>query len=253
MTSDLKSFAQFVGIKTKSITERAVAFLFYRAQMSDIPEASVKEISEDFKLVGFPTPNPTRLKLALNKDKRTIKVGDFKWRLRSDKMEEVRLDFGQYLNLEYQKVNQVPQTDSVIPRELVVGTRDYIEEVVRQINGSYDVGYFDACGVMIRRLIETLIIEAFEAQKIQSKIKGGDGNYFMLEKLISATLADPKVNLGRNAKKGLNDAKWLGDQSAHSRRFLALQNDIDRIQPNIRILSQELVTIAGLLPKISKK
>ena len=164
-------------------------------------------------------------------------------------MEEVRSEFENCLLTTNERKSDTPQTDSVIPRELAEGTKSYIKEVVRQINGTYDMGYFDASGVMIRRLIETLLIETFETQKIQDKIKDKDNNYFMLEKLIHTTLAEAQINLGRNAKKGLVDAKWLGDQSAHNRRFLALQADIDRIQPNIRILVQELITLAKLKNK----
>ena len=51
-----------------------------------------------------------------------------------------------------------PTSQSVLPNSLVAGTRGYIEKVVFQINGSYEKGWFDACAVMMRRLLETLIV-----------------------------------------------------------------------------------------------
>ena len=54
----------------------------------------------------------------------------------------------------------------VIPTALVRGTRGYIERVANQVNGAYENGWYDACAVMIRRLLETLIIEAFEKHNI---------------------------------------------------------------------------------------
>jgi hypothetical protein len=54
-----------------------------------------------------------------------------------------------------------PSTEQILPHALVRGTRGYLERVCFQINGCYEQGWFDACAVMMRRLVETLIIEAF--------------------------------------------------------------------------------------------
>ena len=43
-----------------------------------------------------------------------------------------------------------PQSQQVLPHSIVKNTRGYIEAVVRQINGCYENGWFDACSVMIR-------------------------------------------------------------------------------------------------------
>ncbi len=67
-----------------------------------------------------------------------------------------------------------------MPIALINGTRGYIERVAHQVNGCYDEGWYDACAVMVRRLLETLIIEAFEYHKIADKIKDGKGDFFFL-------------------------------------------------------------------------
>ena len=134
----------------------------------------------------------------------------------------------------------------VIPPSLVGGTRKYIERIVDQINGCYASGWYDACAVMIRRLIETLIIEAFEARSIQSKIKDSDGNYLYLKDLVPKALDESAWNLGRNVKKVLPQLKEMGDQSAHSRRFIAKRDDVDRVMSGIRAVIQEFVDIANL-------
>src|SRR5258708_8647961 len=69
------------------------------------------------------------------------------------------------------------QTQLVVPRSVVRSTRGYVEKVLNQANGSYEKGWYDACAVMIRRLIETLIIEAFEKHQIADKIKGPTGDF----------------------------------------------------------------------------
>lgn len=141
----------------------------------------------------------------------------------------------------------VPRSQNVLPRALATGTRGYIERVVDQINGCYEKGWFDGCSVMMRRLLETLIIECFEKHGIANKIKDNrSGDYFYLSDLISHTLNETSWNLGRNTKKALPAFKAVGDQSAHSRRYNAHREDIDKLLPDFRTACQELLYIAGL-------
>lgn len=134
----------------------------------------------------------------------------------------------------------------VFPHSLVKGTRGYIEKVTHQINGSYSRGWYDACAVMIRRLIETLIIESFECYKIESKIKNSSGDYLYLGDLITKMLSEPSWTLGRNTKKALPHVKDIGDLSAHNRRYIAHREDIDKILGDVRLVVQELVFLAKL-------
>jgi len=141
---------------------------------------------------------------------------------------------------------QVKPSDSVMPRELVAKTRGYIEKVVAQINGSYDHQHYDCCAVMCRRLIETLIIEVYEADGRASEIKGSDGHFHMLNGLLGVLTKDPKINLGHNSRRGLTELKELGDKSAHSRMFNARQSDIDHIRADLRTAAEELLHRAKL-------
>jgi hypothetical protein len=140
-----------------------------------------------------------------------------------------------------------PLNEFVLPHALVKGTRGYIERVVFQINGCYEKGWFDGCAVMMRRLIETLIIECFEKHRIADKIKNApNGDFLFLRDLIDKLLQEPTWNLGRNAKQALSKLKDVGDQSAHSRRFNAHREDIDKIAQDFRTVCQELIYLAGL-------
>lgn len=138
------------------------------------------------------------------------------------------------------------ESEQVIPFSVVRGTRGYIEKVVNQVNGCYENGWFDACAVMIRRLVETLIIEAFEHYGIADRIKNSNGDFFYLSDLINLTLAETSWNLGRNSKKALPNLKDIGDKSAHSRRFNAHRRDIEKIIDELRVVTQELIYLAGL-------
>ena len=137
------------------------------------------------------------------------------------------------------------KSQSIIFIPLVKGTRSYIEKIANQINGCYECGWFDACAVMIRRLLETLIIEVFEYYKIEAKIKK-NGDYVYLRDLINITLAETSWTLGRNTKNALPKLKDIGDKSAHSRRFNAIRNDIDELKSELRTVTQELLVLANL-------
>ncbi len=135
---------------------------------------------------------------------------------------------------------------AILPFELVRGTRGYLERIAHQVNGTYSNGWYDASAVMIRRLVETLIIEAFEYHKIASKIQNSSGDFLYLSDLIFCVLNEKSWNLGRNAKQALPRLKDIGDKSAHSRRFNAVRNDIDKISSDLRVVVQELVYLSGL-------
>jgi hypothetical protein len=140
-----------------------------------------------------------------------------------------------------------PTNEFLLPHSLVRRTRGYIERVVFQINGCYEKGWFDGCAVMMRRLIETLIIECFEKHGISSKIQDPkNGEFFFLRELIEKLLQEPAWNLGRNSKQALPRLKNLGDQSAHSRRYIAHREDIDKVSHDFRTVCQELIYLAGL-------
>lgn len=139
-----------------------------------------------------------------------------------------------------------PKNQHILPHAMVSGTRGYIERVVFQINGSYENGWFDGCAVMMRRLLETLIIECFEANSIERKIKNTQGDYLQLSDLVNSAITETVWSLGRETKKILPKLKELGDRSAHNRRYNAHREDIDKISQDYRLVCQELIYIARL-------
>ncbi len=138
--------------------------------------------------------------------------------------------------------------DKVLDKNLVKRTRGYIEIVVNQINSTYENGSYDACAVMIRRLIETLIIEVYEQNHIAERIQNQNGEFLPLSELIGCMLKEAKWNLGRdNAKvlQSLPKLKGIGDLAAHNRRYNAIRSDIDKVIPGLRTLVQELIYLAN--------
>jgi Domain of unknown function (DUF4145) len=133
--------------------------------------------------------------------------------------------------------------------EPVWNTRGYIEGVCRQLNGAFHHAYYDAAVVMLRRLLETLVIEAYEHLDRKNEIRDGGGNYLMLSDLAERACGEKGhkgINLGRDSKKALKEARNVGNWSAHARRFLANAGDLTRFQAGMRLLAQELIQIADL-------
>lgn len=138
------------------------------------------------------------------------------------------------------------ETHLVIPRSLVRKTRGYIEKIANQANGCYEKGWYDACAVLTRRLIETLIIESHEKHNVAHKIKNSQGDFLYLRDLISCSLNESCWNLTRNCKQALPKLKDIGDKSAHSRRYIAQRGDIEPLLADIRLVVQELLFLSGL-------
>ena len=131
--------------------------------------------------------------------------------------------------------------DLVIPTEIVISEKGYFKKVIRQINGCYEDGYYDACFVMIRRAVETLIIEVFEFINQEKIIKKIDGNYITFDKLIDKTLENQNIHLSKIAKKDFKAIKKFGDAAAHNRRLNLKKSDIDKYSDSIRIIVEELI------------
>lgn len=75
-------------------------------------------------------------------------------------------------------------SSNLFPLELFDGTRDYLRKTARQAIICYDIEAYDACLVMIRRILETLIIELFEKKGISDRIKNANGYYMFCGDLI---------------------------------------------------------------------
>jgi len=159
--------------------------------------------------------------------------------------------YGKIAELETQ-LSKDKLSDDLFPIEIVLNTRGYLENVAKQSILCYQNGLYDACLVMLRKLIEALIIECFEAHKVEAKIKGTDGYYFYLNDLIGVLLAEPTWTVTRNSQQAFPRIKKFADLSAHNRRFNAKKPDIEQIKDDLRIIIEELVHIAGFDKRASE-
>lgn len=136
---------------------------------------------------------------------------------------------------------------SIFPLAALAKTkRGYMVAIGRQMNGSYASEWYDASAVMMRRLLEAAIIEAFEAKQIDSKIKDSNGDFVQLTALINVALAETTWNLSRNVKKELPRLRDLGHKSAHGRHYVAKKLYIDELKTPFRDAMEAFLHEANL-------
>ncbi|MGB0916206.1 MAG: hypothetical protein ACPGU4_01345 [Flavobacteriales bacterium] len=134
-------------------------------------------------------------------------------------------------------------TDDLFPIEILDNTRQYLVKVAEQACICYDLGLYDASLVMVRKLVEALIIECFRKHGKEAEIKGSDGHYFFLSKLVDKYLNQNYWPVNRNTGKALPLIKNLGDLSAHNIRFSAKKPDLDKIKHDLRVVIEDIVLL----------
>lgn len=130
-----------------------------------------------------------------------------------------------------------------VPLEIVIGTRGYVMDVARQVNGCFRNDCLDACGVMVRRLLETLIIEVHEKKGLGNSIKDSAGNYLMFTDLVNKLVSTPALPVGRTTRKELPIIAVVLNNCAHNRIFNISRQQIVQYQASIVIAAQELVSL----------
>lgn len=146
------------------------------------------------------------------------------------------------ITLKLNEVIQLPVTNNLIPMSIFDNTRQYIISIAEQMCKCYDYGLYDACLVMMRKLVETLIIECFERYGAADDIKK-DGHYVFLSELIPAFIESKHWTAGRNITNNIPKIKKWGDTSAHTRRYIAKKTDFNEFKSELRIILQDIVLL----------
>lgn len=139
-----------------------------------------------------------------------------------------------------------PQVQSHIIDAASVPERTLYKSLVGQINGTFEFGYFDATAVLMRRLVECLLIEAFDKTGNLNLITDENGDFKMLKGIVGKISSAGDLRLSRTARPALDIVKRLGDQAAHHRYHVTTKSDIDTVAVAFRSLVSELKALAGL-------
>jgi hypothetical protein len=223
-------------------TKKAIAILWHIDSLTPGKPMSAYALAKIMSEHRLGNPNRSVLTKGLDASPLTMKKGSG-FVLRNGAAREVEDWLSDVMDI----APVIDHSSGYLPEPLWTKTRGYIEKVCVQLNGSYKYGFYDAASVMLRRLIETLIIECYEHLHREEEIKNPQGHYSMLGDLVDAALGGKGLNLGaREVKIALTGVKKLGDRAAHNRRFNAIRPDLDSLKDDVRVGTDVLINIAAL-------
>lgn len=133
---------------------------------------------------------------------------------------------------------------SFLPAELIEEKHGVLAKVLWEVNRSYDTGCYNSAASMARRLVESLIIEAYVRLGCDDRIKA-NGEYLGFQELVGIAVGEGSLRLTREAKRALPGLKFLGDMGAHNRNALVRKDDLDRLHDSLRIAVEEISTHLG--------
>jgi hypothetical protein len=119
----------------------------------------------------------------------------------------------------------------------------FISFLIPQINGCWDHSWFEACALICRRLLETLIIHLYETRGWARDIRNIEG-YVGLQKLVDVVSSDARVGLEKRSKEGLAHLKMMGDVAAHDYKVRVRRPDLERKRTELRLACERLLFIA---------
>lgn len=227
---------QISDIENRSASQLIPFWGYFITEVQRKDSFSSKDIEECFKntqIVPYSNIPSFLSNKSKGKNSLFIKNRDGRYTLQRKIREEIKVEIG--------VPKSVPPSNNLFPTELLDNTRGYITNIASQAILCYDYGLYDASLVMIRKLIETLIIELFEFEGIADKIKNKDGHFLYLSDLIDKLQNESKWNLSRNTIQSLPNIKKYGDLSAHNRRFSAKKPEMEKLKSDLRVVLEELV------------
>lgn len=237
---DSRAFLRAISGSNFANVDRAVAAIWWSNVFLSGAGLSPKEIDALMQAAGYAAQNVPRLKQQLMRDTRVVSAKGGRFSISARKLASVADTFKGFSDRQ-----PLPQSDTLLDRDMFAFSRGYLTTVVSQLNVAYDTGLYDCCAVMCRRLLETLIIEAYESKGRAEELKDQSGHFPMFSGLLAFLEADSSIHVGRSALQAMKDFKALGDLSAHNRRYNARKSDIDKVTVGLRVASEELLNIAG--------
>lgn len=221
--------------KSKSPSELIDYFSFYIHQICGQGYVTAKQIKDCFDALSIRPYSNISSYLSKNSGKKGKYIKD------KNNGYILCRDSKEVIANEVSVIAEPPISQELIDIALFEDAPYYIKSIAKEMIHSYDSGFYNATLVLMRKLIETLIIECFERYGADEIIKDANGVFLYLSDLIPKYLVSSKWNPSRNIKNSLNSVKKYGDLSAHNRRFLAKKSDVDSFKFELRQAIQEIM------------
>ncbi|WP_019340239.1 DUF4145 domain-containing protein [Stutzerimonas stutzeri] len=239
----LEVFANIAKLNDRTELEKAEYLAFYFSENKDQSEIEAKDLSAVLTALGFARPNSSRLLSKIRKSRSFVKgTQENSFRLAPKRRSEIKLEIPDITDIE-----EIISDDSILPEILFTNTkRPYLIKIAQQINSCYENNLFDACSLMMRRLLEILLIHCFEETGLGEQAKDQEGNYNNLKTLINKATSRKEIGLSPESKKEIDSYRELGNLSAHRIKYNCRKSDIKNVRIIYRALIEELLYIAKL-------
>lgn len=237
---DFSRIAKLADLKEIDRVER-LAFFF--AENKDQSEFTVSEMINLLVALGYAKPNATRLKKKIQKSRSFVR-GTTKdtFRIAVTRKAVLTTDFP-----DISETEEILSDDTLLPEVLFKETRrGYLVRVAQQINASYENNLFDACSLMMRRLLEILLVHTFDHCGIGTEALDPDGGFINLKSLINKAKSRPEIGLSPSVRKSIDDFRELGNLSAHKIQYNCRRDDIRPLRMEYRAIIEELIYKAGI-------
>lgn len=241
MTVTPEQFSKAANLTALSEVERVCYLAYFYLKTKSSKEFSSVEAAKWLTDWHFANPNRTRLENRLKSSGNTIRAG-VGFKLTLPFVESLDARFPELM----QKSQDVVEFGTILPELEYKNTRGYIETIAKQINASYEHNLFDACAVLMRRLVEVLLVLSYRRLGIESAIRDSSGNYQMLERIMADAKSNSALDLSRNSKGSIETFRELGNFSAHKIEYTCHREYIEPHILNFRALVTELLHKAGI-------
>lgn len=228
------------NLEKMSQTEKAKFLCYYLYKEKNLMLFSISNIQESFIDAGYSVPNPTRLKMSITKGSNKFLKSDFSF------VPAVLQKLDNEIGSQWLDFDTIESHSELLDENKFCKKRPLLIRLVKQINCSYCNNCYDACAVLMRRLLEISLIFAYQKLCIEGEIKSNDGNYLPLEKIVKNAITNSILNMSR-LRYDLNNMREIGNFSAHSITYLASKKDIDDIKLKYRAILEELYNKSDIL------
>ena len=244
MTSvpEFQHFAANLADNRMMEIDKAVACLWFHTHIGHACAMSASQLASCMTEIGLTANvNVSRLAKNLCKSKLTVKGSECgTFRISPSQGSQLDERFAPFL-----KHRRVKVSDDLLPDEVIEGSQKYLKDLGHQVNGTYGAGFYDACAVLCRRMIESLLVSCFEYAGELASVEKPDGTLEMLDSLIRKAKSGQHFRLPRGTAKSIDKIKEVGDTAAHDRYHLTTKQDIDEFRVSFRKVISHLMALSG--------
>lgn len=238
---DLTQYIVKVDLSKQNELTKVKLIAYYNCNTTKKNTFLLSEVTTILRDIGHPISNVSRLRSYMSKSKDFRKIADDQYMLTPAAKEKLSADYG---NLFFDEETILSDSE-VLDEALFCGKRGFLDKLIKQVNHCYKNCCYDAAAVCMRRVFEITLILAYENLGIQNEIKK-DGEYVMLEKIVSNAISNPTLAISR-LRKEYDSIREIGNYAAHRVLYNTRKKDIDDIKQTYRVCLEELYYKAGLL------